>query len=93
MDLSDFHCIKVKLQNQTIPVLSINSTSIYVIDFFYLWVLPTRQIFGSSSLNIQFYISRNQLCVTKNSFKNNPFDSYIATEGLCLNMEWHGAIE
>ena len=74
-------------------VATYNFGSVYVIDFLCLWVLSTRQIFGYSSLNIQLYKSRNRLCVTKNSFENNPLDSYIATEGLYLNIRWRGAIE
>ena len=34
-------------------------------DFFCLWVLLIRQIFGPYFLNIQFYIPRDLLCVTK----------------------------
>ena len=39
------------------------------------------------------YNSQSVVCHTKNNFENNPIDSYISTEGLCLNMEWHEAIE
>ena len=34
------------------------------------------------------YISQSVVCHTKNSFENNPLDSYISAGGLCLNMEW-----
>ena len=44
-------------------------------------------------LQISSVLGILQLCVTKNSFENNPIDSYIVTGGLCLNMELRGAKE
>ena len=47
----------------------------------------------SLSLNIHIYLAIGCVSDTKNSFENNPLDSYISTGGLCLNMELHGAID
>ena len=39
-----------------------------------------------------FLYSQLVVCRLQNGFENNPFDSNIATGGLCLNMERRGAI-
>ena len=59
-------------------------------------VLRARSSMSDTNCVSQERLSLKEIsCVshTKNSFENNPLDSYISTGGLFLNMEWHGAIE